>query len=53
MPNTSVKLYGNPFMQYKVMARTQNSDAQINGAIFLKECFSFLFLEQTHNNNIP
>ena len=23
MPNTSAKLYGNPFMQYKVMARTQ------------------------------
>ena len=32
MPNTSAKLYGNPFMQYKVMARTQkNSDAQTDG----------------------
>ena len=23
MPNTSAKLYGNPFMQYRVMARTK------------------------------
>ena len=25
MPNTSAKLYGNPFMQYKVMARTKKT----------------------------
>ena len=31
MANTSAKLYGNPFMQYKVMARTQKPmDAQMD-----------------------
>ena len=40
MPNSSAKLYGNPFMQYKVMARTHKkmdaqTDGKMDGAILI------------------
>ena len=31
--NTSAKLYQNPFMQYKGMARTQKTDGQTDGPL--------------------